>query len=130
MTVLEWTADLTIGLDFMDEDHEAFVALINQFAETAESDLPALYGELLHHSEEHFAREEDLMRRVGFFAYDCHKGEHTRVLAEMRQVQTQLEAGDLASVRTYVTSHVPQWFIHHRNTMDAATAAFAAQHAA
>lgn len=129
MPLIDWTADLKVGVDFMDDDHEAFVALLNRLAEAEDAALPALFTELLRHSEDHFAREEELMRRVGFFAYDCHKGEHGRVLAEMRHFQGQLEAGHHAMARAYATEQVPQWFLLHRNTMDAATAAFARQHA-
>lgn len=130
MPLIDWTDDLKVGVDFMDEDHQDFVALINRFAEAADDALPDLYAQILHHTEDHFAREEELMRRVGFFAYDCHKGEHARVLGEMRHFAQHLEAGRLGVVRAYVTDQIPQWFILHRNTMDSATAAFAAQHVA
>jgi hemerythrin len=130
MPLIDWTDDLAVGQDFMDEDHQAFVALVNRIAEAEEAAVPALFAALRHHAEAHFAREEDLMRRTGFFAFDCHKGEHTRVLAEMRHFQGHLDNGRGALVRAYVTETLPGWFILHRNTMDSATAAFAAQHAA
>ena len=130
MALIDWTDDLKVGQDFMDDDHEAFVDLLNRLAVADDATFPALFGDLLHHTEEHFAREEELMTRTGFFAFDCHKGEHTRVLNEMRHFQGHLQAGRMAMARSYVTEQVPQWFVLHRNTMDAATAAYAAQKAA
>lgn len=130
MALIDWIDDLKVGQDFMDEDHEAFVALLNRLAVADDAAFPALFAALLHHTEEHFAREEVLMKRIGFFAFDCHKGEHTRVLEEMRHFMAHAQAGRLDMARAYVVDQVPGWFVLHRNTMDAATAAYAAQKAA
>jgi hemerythrin len=130
MALLTWSEELNVGLDFMDADHEVFVTMINSFAEAEDAALPELFDALYAHTEEHFAREEELMDRIGFFATDCHKGEHGRVLNEMRRFRGHLDKGNIAFVRAYVTDQVPQWFILHRNTMDSATAAYAAQQAA
>lgn len=130
MSVITWTPDLSVGVTFMDEDHEEFIAMVNACADASDADLPALFDRLYEHTVAHFAREEALMDEIGFFAIDCHKGEHGRVLNEMRRFRSHLDKGNIAFVRAYVADQVPQWFIMHRNTMDAATAAYAAQRAA
>jgi hemerythrin len=130
MALLSWSEDLNVGVDFMDSDHQVFIDMVNAFAQADEADLPALFDALYAHTEEHFAREEALMDKIKFFATDCHKGEHGRVLNEMRRFREHLSKGNIAFARAYVTDQIPQWFILHRNTMDSATAAYANQHAA
>lgn len=130
MSTLTWTPDLSVGVDFMDHDHEEFLALVNACVAASDADLPALFDRLYEHTVAHFAREEALMEQTGFFAIDCHKGEHGRVLAEMRRFRAHVDKGNLAFARAYVGDQVPQWFILHRNTMDSATAAFAARQVA
>jgi hemerythrin len=130
MAPLSWSEDLNVGVEFMDKDHQAFIAMVNAFDSAADSELPALFDALYAHTQQHFAREDSLMDDIKFFASDCHKGEHGRVLNEMRRFRGHLDKGNIAFVRAYVTDQIPQWFILHRNTMDSATAAYAAHHAA
>lgn len=130
MALITWSDDLKVGKDFMDADHEDFVTLLNAAAEADASAFPAAFDAVLHHTEEHFARENALMEEIGFFAIGPHTGEHARVLAEMRRMRDHLATGNDAYARAYLTEFVPQWFEQHRRTMDAATAAYARQTAA
>lgn len=127
MTVITWSDELKRGIAFQDDDHEEAVAVMNALQTCTDEELPGLYKKLFDHTREHLERENELMERIGFFAYDMHKGEHDRVLAEMQDFQDKLDAGDLAAVRTYVQETVPDWFINHLESMDTATAMFARQ---
>lgn len=129
MTALTWTDALKVNVDFIDHDHEEFVALLNAAIAASDADFPAAFDALATHTVQHFAREEELMDRIGFFATGCHKGEHARVLNEVARFRRHAETGNVAFARAYVAEQLPQWFILHRNTMDAATAAFALQNA-
>ncbi|MBI3446202.1 MAG: hemerythrin family protein, partial [Magnetospirillum sp.] len=80
----------------------------------------------LDHCGAHFAREEEMMRKTGFFAMEPHGDEHRRVEAELAQVILALEAGDPRD--EYFTIDLPQWFLEHRATMDYVTSGFALDH--
>lgn len=125
MSVLEWHAGLNVGVGFMDDDHEVAAAQINAMAEAA---LPArqdVLRQFIDHCRHHFAREEAMMQKTGFFAMGCHQGEHERVLTELETVLAKLEAGDAQD--SYFTKTLPEWLMIHRNTMDFVTAQFAQQ---
>lgn len=123
MTVLEWHAGLNVGIGFMDDDHEVAAGQINALAEAALPQRLDLARDFLDHCRHHFAREEEMMKATGFFAYGCHQGEHERVLAELQAVVAKLEAGDPQD--DYFTKRLPEWLMIHRNTMDFVTAEFA-----
>lgn len=125
MTVIRWSDDLRVGLGFIDDDHHEAVILMNEMSDASGDALLALFRRFLTHSEEHFAREEAMMRETAFLALVPHKGEHERVLHEMRRVLVGLEAGDAQT--DYFTEALPQWFLGHRNSMDLVTANFARQ---
>lgn len=127
MTTITWSDQLKRGIGFQDQDHEDAVALMNALQGCSDEDLPELYKKLHHHTQEHLARENALMERIGFFAIAMHKGEHDRVLAEMQDFQDLLDAGELDKVRHYVEETIPAWFLNHLDTMDTATAMFAQQ---
>ncbi len=108
----------TLGVAIVDHDHREAVKLIEQAQAAEDSQLAALMAKAATHLSEHFAREEALMDECGFFAANCHKEEHQRVLKEAHAVQT---AGDAASIRAYLTRAFPDWLVSHANSMDQVT---------
>ncbi|HEY9163140.1 MAG TPA: hemerythrin family protein, partial [Magnetovibrio sp.] len=72
-------------------------------------------------------RENQLMERIGFFATEVHMAEHARILELLEDVQSQLDAGEVDTVREFVEHDLPEWFLRHLASMDSATAQFAQQ---
>lgn len=124
---MQWTEDMRVGVDFIDADHEEFITLLNATVAAPDGDFPTAFRALVRHTREHFARENALMDATSFFASTIHKGEHTRVLAEMEHFANHLANGNIACARAYVAERLPDWFVQHRNTMDQATAVHAAR---
>jgi hemerythrin len=123
MGVLHWNDGLNVGISFMDADHAVAAEQINALAAAGPAARLPLLAEFIDHCRHHFAREEELMGQVGFFALGCHRGEHQRVLAELQQAEAALKGGDARD--RYFTEELPGWLMIHRNTMDAVTAEFA-----
>ena len=120
-----WSDALLVGVGFIDRDHQDAVETINRMAVASSHGRPVLADleSFRHHCGEHFGREEDMMRQVGFFALEPHSGEHERVLAEMDLILERVRAGEACSA--YFAEALPQWFLEHRATMDSVTADFA-----
>ncbi len=123
MPLIEWTEELVVGVPAIDEAHHEFVDLLNALPEASDAEFCSLFARLAAHSRDHFAEEERMMERTSFPVIAVHKAEHERVLAELEQVQQQLEQGDFGAARAYVKDQLSAWFILHRNTMDYVTAA-------
>lgn len=120
---IEWTKDYEVGVGFMDADHKEAVDLMAAM-QTAEGEaLKDLLAKFTHHCQEHFARENELMERIGFFAQGCHTDEHERVLDELKDMAGK----DEAAIQAYARDDLPDWFVGHRNSMDFVTAQFAQQ---
>jgi hemerythrin len=134
MLLVDLDAIPQVALPFVNDDHREEGRLLNELAdavkghrtgavpvETVLHRLEALFA----HTQEHFAREEEAMREVGFPPYPVHKGEHDRVLEEMESEETHFrETGDTARLWKYVSEAVPTWFVGHIQSMDAVTAQF------
>ncbi|CAA7615770.1 conserved hypothetical protein [Candidatus Terasakiella magnetica] len=125
-SVIRWGSSLLVGIPFVDHDHHEAVEMINRMAGADGAERLSLMRAFLGHCEEHFAREEEMMTRTGFFALDPHRQEHQRVLAEAQRVLTRLEMG--SDETEYFREVLPQWFLEHRATMDYVTADFALEH--
>ena len=122
-----------VNLDFMNEDHKQATEITNRLINLAnqpEIDKKAIndtLNSLLLHCRQHFQREEVQMQHFNFPAYDCHKGEHERVLKEIEgELQAWQESTDLNHLKYYVQTTLTNWLINHINTMDTITARFIA----
>lgn len=120
-----------VALTSMNDTHLEEVTLINKLEEAAKaSDLKAietLLNELISHTEEHLAHEEEMMKEKGFPVYEGHKTEHDRHRHELDSVLSYFkEHQDPRAVSAYIEGTLSPWLLHHTKTMDTLTAQFLA----
>ena len=121
MVLIEWSNQFELGVASMDTAHQEFINQLNHLNMAAQEELPALFAQLVAHTEQHFAQEERWMRESGFRPIMLHRGEHERVLGILHQTLRQLQAGDTASGRALVKEML-DWFEQHAASMDMALA--------
>ena len=120
-----------VAIDFMNQDHDEFVALRAALLELIASGMTdaiaTLLDELHQHTIRHFADEEKLMQETDFPVYPVHKGEHDNVLADMAaRIAHWQESGDHDTLQKWLDTAVGDWLVAHVNSMDMVTARFAA----
>ncbi len=123
MALIEKTGTHIVGYDLIDNDHDEFISLLNKLEAAVNTDFPALFQQLYEHTEQHFDRENQLMKQFSFPGETEHKGEHQRVLGEFKQFKSRVDKGLIAFGRSFVKDRLPQWFGLHVTTMDSALAA-------
>lgn len=136
MSLVDLAAIPQVPLQFMNDDHAEEARLLNALAEAlgalregkgSKAEVLDRWQALERHTREHFAREDEAMRKAAFHAYPTHAGEHERVLAEMASEAGAFAAGgDAERLWLYVSQAVPAWFVRHIQTMDHVTARFVA----
>lgn len=124
---LVWSDDLKVGNEIIDTEHRETVELLGVLAAADDASFPAEFAKFADHLRVHLAHEEALMAEFGFPAEPIHRREHDRVRLELEGVEKRLAAGNTMLARGYATQAVPDWFVTHKNTMDAATAAWIRQ---
>ncbi len=81
--------------------------------------------ELLDHTSTHFFDEEDMMKDVGYPAYQTHKSEHDRHLKELAHLIKYFdERRDTKAIAAYVDGNLISWMIDHVQTMDTMAAMY------
>jgi len=123
MALIEKNGFLLVGHAPIDHDHDEFITLLNQLDAADNGDFPALFQQLLAHTEQHFDRENQLMEQSAFPAEAEHKGEHQRVLGELKQFKKRVDKGLITFGRSLARERLPQWLELHVRTMDSALAA-------
>lgn len=114
-----------LGFDAMDLKHNEFADILNRLEQADKEEYPVLFRKLLEHTEHHFEEENRLMEQTGFPAITEHKGEHQRVLGELKQFGKRVDRGMVKLGREFVRERLLGWFLLHLTTMDAALAAHA-----
>lgn len=125
-----------VAMDFMNDVHEEDREIINEIFELIlnyenEATTPnkeainLKYQAWTQHTIEHFQGEEVKMQELNFPPYPMHKGEHDQALAQMAEVFQQWnETNDVKILKAYFIEVLPNWLVHHIQTMDTVTASF------
>ena len=96
--LIEWTEELSVGIQEIDEQHKVLVGLVNEMhqaihehhgSETAKRILDRL-GE---YTRIHFAVEESLMRLFEYPDYEAHKKQHEELIGQLIQYQARVASG-------------------------------------
>ncbi len=126
MALLEWKDSYSVGVDAVDHEHRELIDLINTLHEeltTGEGgkdrrDPVEIFGDIFKGISSHFALEEKFMREHGYDQLSDHKGDHERLLDELRDIMDDYDGGgDAESAR--ISERLGAWFAHHFKTHDA-----------
>lgn len=116
-----WQRKYEIGHPRIDFEHRIFLDLIEQFAQQAESGVPAkrllrTCAELYKYADFHFFSEEGLMEEIGWPETAAHKALHRDLL---KQLHDYIDSVSVDQVRTNeMVTFLMQWFVGHTGTED------------
>jgi hemerythrin len=123
MSLIEWNSEFTLGIEEIDGEHRALVALINALHETmaagtGRAEIIDGISEIYTLVSAHFAREEALMRETRYMAYAEHKEDHEVLLDDLREILDGVRSGgEYPEAR--LSADLQYWFSEHFRTHDA-----------
>lgn len=122
MTYLTWSNDLAVGNSFIDGDHQKLIDMVNRLhALMAEGKGKDVLDKVLHnlitYTQEHFRREEELMRKINFPGLAEHKVEHEKLLLQVLELQKKFQSG-AATLTIQVLHFLRDWLINHIGKSD------------
>lgn len=121
---MEWTPDLTVGVQMIDEQHKELIRRMNAFFDAMKSgDKQQKVLEILDFLEQyvvsHFSDEEKLQLSSGYPLYREHKKLHTDFIADVKQIRTDIETrGFTAATASLVGSTLVSWLTLHIKKTD------------
>lgn len=117
MEHMEWSPEMALGIESLDQAHQALLAQMLHLADANDDALDDGFALLVKHLERDFREEEDLMETIAYPAIQSHREQHARVLGALHVVAP----GDHAAAREAL-GLLPLWFQVHLSTQDAALA--------
>lgn len=120
---LEWKDNYKIGHAEIDAEHQHLFKLVNTVL--AAKDKVTLTGcamALFQYTREHFAHEEQLMKRLNYPAMAAHQTQHDDLISRLSEVSARIanETLDHAVREVFLSD----WLLNHIATSDVKLAAY------
>jgi hemerythrin-like metal-binding protein len=117
MAFIHWNPNLSVGIDFMDADHQQLITLLTELRDvvgTGQMQTPAIekLDELIEFSQQHFRLEERLMRENNYREFEQHKALHETLLQEIAELRQRLVSGKTDS-GPEIMDFLKDWLIRH-----------------
>jgi hemerythrin len=117
MNDFTWDETLRIGDPEIDADHQGLFALVDELehGRKGETDLANIIARLEVYAEEHFAREEELMKKIGFPGMEAHIAEHRKFEEWLDTVKATYRraAESPFLLADTVNQFLEQWLVNH-----------------
>ncbi|MGE5505059.1 MAG: bacteriohemerythrin [Actinomycetota bacterium] len=125
MDKVQWSDDLLLQVDAIDNDHKKLFALINEIFATAHHGPAAIndaIGALWTYTKEHFAREQDSMRRANYPGMDAHAYEHEHLIFQLETLTNRLMDAGPEAIDDGLATFLEEWLTGHILKFDRAYA--------
>jgi hemerythrin len=118
--LIEWSDDLSVGIQEIDEQHKVLVNLVNEMHDAvkghdAGGHAMSVLDMLVDYTRIHFAVEESLMRIFEYPKYADHKQQHEQLLREVLTLRAELQSGKeriglklLHFLRMWLANHIQE----------------------
>lgn len=116
-TLIEWTDELSIGIDEIDDQHKELVVLLNRLhvaiTERHGNEVAAeILDELIDYTRIHFAVEESIMRLLDYPDFVEHKKHHEELIAQVMQMKAKVQTGQ-ARIGFELLHFLKKWLTGH-----------------
>lgn len=114
---IEWSNELSVGIEEIDAQHKVLVNLLNQIHEAIQQRHGAevtnqIIEQLGEYTRIHFAVEESLMRILHYPEYERHKEEHDKLIEQLNAFRAKLAEGK-ASISFELAHFLKIWLTKH-----------------
>lgn len=122
MSYIEWTPDLSVGIEYLDGQHQKLFEMINEYYESLRDDaspdgLEKFLLGLEKYAFIHFTSEERNMSLYQFEGYEAHKKEHKLFIDYIEQKLKDLKTGKKV-FGIEVTNFLKDWLKQHVSGTD------------
>jgi len=115
---IEWTDELSVGIEEIDEQHKVLVGLVNEMHEAIHERhgteaVKSILARLTDYTRIHFAVEESLMRILNYPDYESHLAEHAELQASLAELEEKVASGQktigfelMHFLKVWLTKHI------------------------
>jgi len=114
---VEWSEELSVGVEEIDEQHKVLVGLVNEMHDAIHQRhgsevVQEILAKLADYTRIHFAVEESLMRILNYPGYEDHKEQHEELLQHVVELQEKVRTGK-TSIGFELMHFLKVWLTKH-----------------
>jgi hemerythrin-like metal-binding protein len=117
MALMEWSDQLSVGVDMIDTDHRILVDQINMLHDSLQQGddlrmIGSVLNVLIDYTAYHFDREKQLMETTGYAESDVHLREHRLLVKKVKEIQASFQHGQVLGqdvmtfLKVWLTQHI------------------------
>ncbi|MDM8559369.1 bacteriohemerythrin [Candidatus Parabeggiatoa sp. HSG14] len=128
MALIEWTDDLSVGIEIADIHHKKLVSMINALHNAiikgySKKVMENILSALSVYTQKHFEYEEKLFETYNYPEYKEHKRQHDNLKKQVLEFNEEFNAGNtMLSIK--LLDFLKSWLIQHIVKSDKKYAAF------
>jgi hemerythrin len=116
MALMEWTPAYSVEVEAIDLQHRKLFAMVNELHSASREGkgaqlVPRMLKDLVLYTQQHFAFEEQLMRKGGCPHYAEHKAEHEKLAKQVTEMAAALNNKGVTS--TSLMFFLCNWLKEH-----------------
>ncbi len=120
---IEWSSNLSTGVDWQDRHHKELFKRINRLLDAMSSgygkeEVRDLFKFLDEYFVVHFEAEERAMNKYGYPGTIAHLAEHTAFIDQIAMLRKDFESGASTGLVIKVQRQVVDWLINHIGDLD------------
>ena len=120
--LIRWSANLSVGIDSINEQHKVLVSMINELysqmhSGAAKEAVGKTLANLVDYTANHFKYEESLFAEHGYQGMDAHKQKHTALVAQVVAFQDEFTRGE-KDVTLELMEFLKEWLLTHIKKTD------------
>jgi len=127
---VKWKDDLSVGIDWIDRQHQELFKRINSFLEgmqkgKGKEELEELMDFLANYVQEHFQTEERYMQKYNYPGLSEHKKQHQSFIQEVENLKGKFaEEGPSLTLTLQAQNKISNWILNHIKKVDMEMGAF------
>ncbi|GAB6051829.1 hemerythrin family protein [Magnetospira thiophila] len=121
--MIEWTNDLSVGIEKLDDEHKQIIQMINAFIAAVDESLGI--GEIHDRFRDlqkfvyfHFGEEEDMMLQAAFEDLEDHKRHHQDLASQMDALWDKIMLDPVFKSDDGMREWLESWLFRHVKTHD------------
>ncbi len=116
--MIEFTEDLIIGVEKIDNQHRELIKRLNDFLETlkegkGKEELIKIFSFLEYYTVFHFDDEEELQKEINYPYFEKHKEIHKNFKEEILKLKEGLNKDTTLSTTISLSKKLLDWYINH-----------------
>jgi hemerythrin len=120
--IFEWREEYLANVKVFDKTHQTFFEKANQLYEAvtrgqAESVIEGALNFLIQYTQDHFAEEEQLMKKYGFPGLDVHQKKHEDLKKEVLEYKRRFGTDESMDDINFI-KFLKDWIVDHILTVD------------